>query len=157
MKDNKLPWVASRFLNSFTASSMNFGECWVASQVINTKDLDQSQKLSQGNLAEQETVQRTEDQSVRSLSRVSRSATPWTAACQAVPSITNFWSLLRLMSIKSVMPYNHLILCHPLFLLLVFPSISIFPNESVLCIIGQSIGASLSASVLQWVFRTDFL
>ena len=56
-------------------------------------------------------------QSVQSLSCVQLCATPWTAACQAFLSITNSLSLLKLMSIKSVMPSNHLILCHPLFLL----------------------------------------
>ena len=61
--------------------------------------------------------------------------TPWTAACQASLSITNSQSLLKLMSIKSVMPSNHLILCHPLLLLpSIFPSIRGFSNESALCI-----------------------
>ena len=70
--------------------------------------------------------------SVQSLSRVRLFATPWTAACQASLSITNFQSLLKLMSIESVMPSNHLILCHPLLLLpLIFPSIRVFYNESV--------------------------
>ena len=65
----------------------------------------------------------------------SDSATPWTAACQASLSITNSQSLLKLMSIESVMPSNHLILCHPLLLLpSIFPSIRVFSNESVLCI-----------------------
>ena len=60
-------------------------------------------------------------------------ATPWTAVHQASPSITNSWSLLRLMSIDSMIPSNHLILCHPLLLLLsIFPSIRVFSNESVL-------------------------
>ena len=58
-------------------------------------------------------------------------ATPRTAACQASLSITNSWSLLKLMSIKSVMPSNHLILCPPLLLLpSIFPSIRVFYNES---------------------------
>ena len=62
-------------------------------------------------------------------------ATPWTAALQASLSITNSWSLLRLMSIESVMPSKHLIICHPLLILpLIFPSIRVFSNESVLCI-----------------------
>ena len=66
---------------------------------------------------------------------VSNSATPWIAACQASPSITNSRSLLKLVSIKSVMTSNHLILCHPLLLLpSIFPSIRVFSNESVLCI-----------------------
>ena len=60
---------------------------------------------------------------------------PWTAACQASVSITNSRNLLKLMSIESVMPSNHLILCHPLLLLpSIFPSIRVFSNESVLCI-----------------------
>ena len=61
--------------------------------------------------------------------------TPWTAALQVFLSITNSQSLLRLMSIESVMPSSHLILCHPLlFLPSIFPSIRVFSNESVLCI-----------------------
>ena len=60
-------------------------------------------------------------------------ATPWTAARQASLSITNSQSLLKLISIDSVMPSNHLILCHPLFLLLsIFPRIGVFSNESIL-------------------------
>ena len=61
-------------------------------------------------------------------------ATPWTAACQASPSITNSQSLFKLMSIKLVMPSNHLILCHPLLLPLIFPSIRDFSKESSVCI-----------------------
>ena len=64
----------------------------------------------------------------------SNSATPWTAARQASLSITNSQSLLKLMSIESVMPSNHLILCPLLFLPSIFPSIRVFSNESVLCI-----------------------
>ena len=69
-----------------------------------------------------------------SLSRVRLFVTPCTAACQTSLSITNSQSLLKLMSIKSVMPSNHLILCHPLLMPSVFPSIRVFSNESVLCI-----------------------
>ena len=67
--------------------------------------------------------------SVQSLHRVQLFATPWTAARQASLSTTNFWSLLKLVSIKLVMPSNHLILCH-LFILLpsIFPSIRVFSN-----------------------------
>ena len=65
--------------------------------------------------------------SVQSLSRVQLFETPWTSACQAFLFITNSWSLLKLMSIESVMPSKHLILCHPLLLLpSVFPSIRVF-------------------------------
>ena len=68
-----------------------------------------------------------------SSSVMSHSVTPWTAACQDSLSITNSQRLLKLMSIKSVMPSNHLILCRPLLLLpSIFPSIRIFSNESVL-------------------------
>ena len=71
--------------------------------------------------------------SVRSLSRVRLFASPWTTVCQAFPSITNSQSLLKLMSIESVMPSNHIILCHPRLLLpSIFPSIKVFSNESVL-------------------------
>ena len=71
--------------------------------------------------------------SVQSLSRVRLFVTPWTAACQASLSITNSWSLPKLMSIESVMPSNHLILGLPLFLLpSIFPSIRVFSSESVL-------------------------
>ena len=59
-------------------------------------------------------------------------AAPWTAAPQASLSITNSWILFKLMSIKSVMPSNHLILCHPLILPSIFPSLRVFSNESVL-------------------------
>ena len=70
--------------------------------------------------------------SVQSLSRVQLFATPWSVGCQASLSITNSWSLLKLMSIKSVMPSNHLIFCHPLLLLpSIFPNIRIFSSESV--------------------------
>jgi len=73
--------------------------------------------------------------SVQSLSRVRLFVAPWTAACQASLSITNSWSLLKLMSIELVMPSNHLILCHPLLLSpSIFPSIRVFSNESFLCI-----------------------
>ena len=71
--------------------------------------------------------------SVQSLSRVWQFGTPWTAAGQASLSITNSWSLLKFMSVESVMPFNHLILCRPLLLLSSnFPSIRVFSNELVL-------------------------
>ena len=73
-------------------------------------------------------------------------AIPWTAAPQASLSLTISQSLLKFVSIDSVMPSNHLILCHTLFLPSIFPSIRVFSNESALH--RQSIGASASASVL---------
>ena len=73
--------------------------------------------------------------SVQSLNCVQLFATPRIAACQASLSITNSWSISKLMSIKSVMPSNHLILCCPLLLLTsIFPSIRVFSSESALCI-----------------------
>ena len=71
--------------------------------------------------------------SVQLLSRVRLFATPWTGACQAFLSITNSWSLLKLMSIESVKPSNYFIVCGPLVLLpSIFPSIRVFSDESVL-------------------------
>ena len=70
---------------------------------------------------------------VQSLSHVLLFVTPWTAACQAFLSFTISWSLLKLMSIELVKPYNHLILCYPLLLLpSIFPSIRVFSDESTL-------------------------
>ena len=87
--------------------------------------------------------------SVQLLSRVQLFATPWTAACQASLSKTNSWSLLRLMSTESMMPSNHLILCHP-FLLppTIFPALGSFPLSPFFTSGGQNIEVSVSASVL---------
>ena len=77
------------------------------------------------------------------------SVTPWTAACQASLSFTVSQSLFKLMSIDSVMPSNHLILCHLLRLLpLIFPSIRVFSNESALCIRWPKYWSFSSAPVL---------
>ena len=88
--------------------------------------------------------------SFQSLSRVWPFAIPWIPAHHAFLSITNYWSLLKLMSIELVMQANHLILCCPLFLLpSFFPSIRVFSNELVLCIRWpKCYGDSASASVL---------
>ena len=101
--------------------------------------------------------------SVQFLSPVRLFANPWTAASQASLSITNPWSLLKLVSIESVMPSNHLIFCHPLLLLpSIFPSIRVFSNESVLRIrlpkywsVSCSISPSNEYSGLI-SFRTDW-
>ena len=72
---------------------------------------------------------------VHSLSRLWLFVIPWTAAQQAFLSLTDSQSLLKLMSIESMIPSNHLIFCQPLLLLpSIFPSIRVFSNESVLCI-----------------------
>ena len=87
--------------------------------------------------------------SVQSLSHVQLSATPWTAAHEASLSITNSQSLFKLMSIESVMPSNHLILCHPLSSCLQsFPASGSFPMSQFFTSGDQSTGASASASVL---------
>ena len=87
--------------------------------------------------------------SVQLLSHVRFFVTPWTTADQASLSITNSQRPPKPPSIESVMPSNHLILCHPLLLLpSVFPSIRVFSNESLLCINGQSFVISASTSVL---------
>ena len=87
--------------------------------------------------------------SVQSLSHVQLCAAAWTAACQPSLSITNSQSLLKLMSIESVMPSIHLILCRPLLLTpSIFPSIRVFSNESVFASGGQNIGVSALVSVL---------
>ena len=99
--------------------------------------------------------------SVQPLSRVQVFAAPWTAACQASLSITNSQSLLKLLSIESVMPSNHLILCHPLILLpSIFPSIRVFSNKSVLCIRWPkywSFSLSISPSNEYQSFMIDWL
>ena len=102
--------------------------------------------------------------SVQLLSCVQLFVTLWTAACQASLSITNFRSLLKLMSIESVMSPNHPILCHPLLLLpSFFPSIRVFSNESALRIrwprywsFSFSISPSNDYSGLIF-FKTDWL
>ena len=97
------------------------------------------------------------------LSRVRLFVTPWTAARQASLSITNSWSLLKCMSIESVMPSNHLILCHPLLLPSIVPQIRVFSNESVLHIRWPkywsfSFSISPSNEYSRWIsFRIDWL
>ena len=86
--------------------------------------------------------------SVQLFSHVWLFVTPWTTARQASLSITNSQSLLKLMSIDSVMPSNHLILCHTFPLASIFPSIRSFPMSQFFESGGQSIRASGSASVL---------
>ena len=89
------------------------------------------------------------------LSRVQLFATPWTTARQASMSITKSRSSPKPMSIESVMPSNHLILCHPLLLLpSIFPRIRVFSNESALCIKWPKYW-SFGHNVSQWTLRTD--
>ena len=96
--------------------------------------------------------------SVQSLSWVWLFETPWTAAHQATLSITNSLSLLKLRSIESVMPSNHLIFCHPLFLLpSIFPSVRVFSNVSSLHQVAKVLELQLQHQSFQWIFRIDFL
>ena len=90
---------------------------------------------------------------------VSNSVTPWTAARQASLSITNSWSLLKLMSIESVVPSNHLILCCPLLLLpSIFPSIrGFFKWVSSSHQVAKVLEFQFQHQSFQWIFRTDFL
>ena len=112
------------------------GQSWGGSYIIVSVSLvsrRQSHFLREKGSCVAVEILRYVSQSVQSLSCVRLFVTPWTAACQASLSITNSWSLLKLMSIESLMTSNHLILCHPLLLLpLVFSSIRVFSKESVL-------------------------
>ena len=94
----------------------------------------------------------------QSLSCVQLFVTPWTAAHQASPSSTISQSLLKLMSIESLMPSNHLVLCHPLLLLpLIFPSIRVFSNKSTLHQMTKVLEFQLQHQSFQWIFRIYFL
>ena len=91
-------------------------------------------------------------------SHVKLFVTPWTAACQASLSFTISQSLLKLMSIESVMPSNHLFLCHPLLLLpSIFPNIRVFSNKSLFHQGANVFELQLQHQPFQWIFRTDFL
>ena len=91
---------------------------------------------------------------VQLLSHVQLFATPWTTACQASLSFTISWSLLKLMSIESVMSSNHLILCCPLsYCLQSFPALGSFQMSQLFASGGQSIGASASASVFPIIIQ----
>ena len=94
---------------------------------------------------------------VQSLSHVQLLVTPWTAAHQASLSITNSWSLLKLISIESVKPYNHLILSCPLLLPpSMFPKSRSFPVSQFFTSCGQSMELQLQHQSFQGIFRTDF-
>ena len=95
--------------------------------------------------------------SVQLLTRVWLFLTPWSAACQASLSITNSWSLFKLMSSTLVIPSNHLTLCHPLLLPSIFPSIRVFQMSRFFASGGQSIGVSASVSFLPMNIQDWFL
>ena len=111
-------------------NSMDRGAWWAT-----VHEITKSQTLLSTHTVKSECELQIPVSSVQSFSRVQLLATPWTAACQASLSITNSRSLLKLLTIESVMPSNHLILCHPLLLPpSIFSSIRVFSNESILCI-----------------------
>ena len=124
-----------------------------------TEDVQMSNKYMKSSFSSLFTVV------VHLISCVQLFVTPWFAAHQALLSFTIFWSeevdwedMLRFTSVELAMLSNHLILCHPLLLPSIFPSIRVFPNESALCIRWPNYwGAAASASVLLWIFRSDFL
>jgi len=95
---------------------------------------------------------------VQSLSHVWLFVTPWNVACQLSPSFTISQSLLKLMFIELMMPFNHLILCCP-FLLLpsIFPSIRVFSNELTLHYVAKALALQLQHQSFQRIIRTDFL
>ena len=96
-------------------------------------------------------------QSVQSLSHVQLFVTPYTAVHQASLSITNSWGLFKLVSIGSVMPSNHLILCHPLLMSSIFPSIRVFFKwVSSSHQVAKVWELQLQHQSFQWVFRVDF-
>ena len=105
------------------------------------------------------TVSRTMLSLVFSCSGMSDYVTPWTAGCQASLSFTISQSLLKLTSIESVMPSNHLILCHPILTLpSIFPSIMVFSRELALCISSKYFGQELKFQhqSFQWICRVGF-
>ena len=111
----------------------DFNKASLVAQMV--KDLPTKQETRVQSLGREDPLEKgmTQFSSVQSLSHVQFFATPWTAAHPASLSITNSQSLLKLTSIESVMPSNHLILRHPLLLLpSIFPSIRVFSSESVL-------------------------
>ena len=102
------------------------------SNLLYSKSTDLNVNLIQNTLTE--ILRIVQISQVQSLSHVQLFATPWTAVRPVYLTITNSQSLFKLISIQSVMPSNHLILCHPLLLLSsIFPSIRVFSNESALC------------------------
>ena len=134
---------------NFNKIQLNFSFIDCAFSVISTNSLLNSRLFTFGSLYLLSTVLHFNFSSVQLLSCVQLFMTPWTAACQAFLFITNSWSLLKLMTIKSVMPSNHLILCRPLVLLpSIFPSIRVIPVSQLFASGGQSIGASALALVL---------
>ena len=95
--------------------------------------------------------------SVQCLSHVQLLSTPWTAECQASLSTTISWSLLKLMSIELVMPSNHLILCRPLLLPAISPSINLCQWVRSSHQVAKELELQLQHQSFQWMLRTDFI
>ena len=123
------------------------------------KDYKTFEKLKQKGSWPTESMGRVVVVVVQALSCLWVFATPWTTACQVSLSFAVSWSLLKLMSIYSVTPSNHLILCHPLFpLFSICPSIRSFPMSQFFTSGGQKyLKFQLQHQSFQWTFRVDFL
>ena len=120
------------------------------------------QRVRYGWATEQQQANEVTPSSVQSLSRVRLFVTPWITACQSSLSITNSRSLLKLMSIESVMPSSHLILCHPLLLLPQFlPASGSFPKSQLFAWVvpyfAKVLEFQLQHQSFQWTPRTDLL
>ena len=126
--------MATPLQYSFLENSMNRGAWWaVVHRVAGSQTQLSDFTFTFHFHALVYTYTHTVEYSVQSLSPIQLSETPWTVTCQAYLSITNSQSLLKFMSVESVMPSNHLILCRPLLLLpSIFPTIRVFSNESAL-------------------------
>ena len=139
-----LEWVAISFLRGSSQPRDRTSISWIGRQILYHWATKEARPGSFS--------------SVHLLSPGQLFATPQTGVHQAILSITNCCSLLKLMSIELVMPSNHPILCRPLLLpLSIFPSIRVFSNESVLCNRWPKYWSFSFRISFQWIFRTDFL
>ena len=140
LSDFFIQWPEKQQLNIKSSTSMK--KCWPPEI---DKSLERPQKSFMPSVQFSRSV-------------VSNSLDPWTGAYQASLSITNSWSLLKLMSIGSVIPSQYLILCRPLLLLpSIFSSISLFKWVSCLHQVAKVLESQLQHQSFQWIFRTDFL
>ena len=135
-KIRRASWQTGNPGKHWCCRSSSKAACWPSPWSVSLRpsaDQMRPMHIIEGNLCSKSTDLNVQFSSVQSLSHVLLFVTPWTAARQASLSITNSWSPPKPMSIESVMPSSHLILCHPLLLLpSIFPSIRVFSNESAL-------------------------
>ena len=132
LENSLLLWADQRFGLFRSSTDWTRPTHIMESNLLYSKSTDLNVNLIQNTLTE--ILRIVQISQVQSLSHVQLCATPWTAVRPVYLTITNSQSLFKLISIQSVMPSNHLILCHPLLLLSsIFPSIRVFSNESALC------------------------